>query len=79
MYAVYHGFTQMQKYILSLRCACYFIVSQCVKALSILSTPWLNKILEQNPIRYEIRSKFKAFQKKNVLKKVASMNRTDKP
>ena len=25
---------------LSLRCACYFIVSQCVKALRILSTPW---------------------------------------
>ena len=26
---------------ISLRCACYFIVSQCVKALRILSTPWL--------------------------------------
>ena len=31
----------MQKYILSLRCDCYFIASQYVKALRILSTPWL--------------------------------------
>ena len=31
---------------LSLRCACYFIMSQCVKALRILSTPCMGLVCD---------------------------------